>query len=518
MVSTKAGEKMESAPPKKRKKTPYAHLFRLSHWILAAGAIWLVLTGYGIYAVSRPSWSLLDNYPSFYPSLRAIYWHKVIGIFFAPAAIIAFIQVLPKMKGMKISNVRKLTATVLIGSVVICVLTSLGLIYVDIPSPVYHSCRFLHAVCGMLLIPISLLVHIYLALFKYFPLLVPSFAPFRQSRWLQVVWFAAGLILSWALFTRYLTYHSSLSELSALKIHQSVSEPSSMDLLPWDMAAPLSIQLVNGVGFNAGVTHAKFKALHNDTHLYMKIEWEDGVYNRIYRPWIKTESGWMHLNPGGSDERIYNEDKFALIFPISEDSDFRRYGCSVYCHNDQKNGHGRHWTFNNVMVDAWHWKSVRTDPFGHVDDKYWLGSGEISSDSEARHGDPGEGGHANNLVEGINNPVMLPTSIDSITMGALLLSKAVIYTKSSAAEFPIGSEVPGALVSEPEGDRSDIKCYSTYQDGTWILRIMRKLDTGSDYDVTFRSGGEYDFTVAAFDHNANRHSYNQQVYRLCLLP
>jgi Ni,Fe-hydrogenase I cytochrome b subunit len=503
---------------KKAKKTPYAHLFRLTHWIISAGTILLILSGYGIDGVSISPWSILDNYPTFYPGMRIIYWHKIIGMIFAPTAIIAFIIFVPRMANMRVSNLRRISTILLIGSAVVCAITSIGLIYSNIPAVIYHTCRFLHTICGLIVAPVSLLIHIYLALFKYFPLLVPSFAPIRQARWLHILWLAGGLLLSWVLFTRYIPYHLGSSELWALKTSLSISEAENIDKLPWNSAEPLDIQLVNGIGFKLGITRARLRAFYNDTHLYMRIEWEDDVYNRIYRPWVKTESAWMHLNPGGSDERIYNEDKFALLFPISEDADFRRYGCSVYCHADQKNGHSRHWTFGNTLVDAWHWKSVRTDPFGNVDDKYWLGTGEISDDSDGRHGDPGEGGHANNLVEGVANPIMLPTSLDSITMGALIQSKAEIYTQKAAEKLPVGFEVPGAIISEAEGDRADIRCISAYRNGTWRLEVMRKLDTGSDYDVVFSPGGKYDFTVTAFDHNANRHSYSHEVYRLYLVP
>ncbi len=506
---------MEHKP--KRKRTPYAHLFRLSHWILSAGMIFLILSGYGIDGVSISPWSLLDHYPSFYPGLRAMHWHKIIGIIFAPAAIIAFMIFVPKMADMRASKFRKIVAAFVIGSGVVCVITSLGLIYSNIPAALYHSCRFLHSICGLIIAPISMIVHVYLALFKYFALLVPSFAPIRQARWLHIVWLGAGLFLSWGLFTRYIPNHSSSSELRALRVTQAVSEPKNMDMLPWDSAKPLKMQLINGAGFTSGVTRASMRSFYNDTHLFLKIEWKDDVYNRIYRPWVKTESGWMHLNPGGSDERIYNEDKFALIFPINKDTDFQKYGCSLYCHSDQKNRRGQHWTFDNALVDAWHWKSVRMDPIGYVDDKFWLGKGEISDGSEARHGDPGQEGYANNLVEGVNNPIMLPTSVDSIIMGALIQSKAEIYTKQAAERFPVGAEIPGAIISKAEGDRADIQCVSSYQNNIWTLKIMRRLDTGSDYDVVFSPGGEYDFAVAAFDHTANRHSYNHQVYRLHLV-
>jgi hypothetical protein len=101
-------------------------------------------------------------------------------------------------------------------------------------------------------------------------------------------------------------------------------------------------------------------------------------------------------------------------------------------------------------------------------------------------------------------------------MGALLKSKAVIYTSEAAAEFPVGSTVPGVIVSPISGDRGDIKSYATYENNMWTLRIMRRLDTGSEYDVIFEPGQKYDFALAAFDHNAFRHAYSHQVYRLYL--
>ncbi|MCK5347855.1 MAG: hypothetical protein KAJ25_00610, partial [Desulfobacula sp.] len=155
-------------------------------------------------------------------------------------------------------------------------------------------------------------------------------------------------------------------------------------------------------------------------------------------------------------------------------------------------------------------------PIGHVDDKYWLGTDDISMDKEARHGDPGDPGYANNKIKGIAHPVMLPGAVDAIKLGALFQSKAVIYTKATDKKFAEGYVVPGAVVYNVKGDRADIRCYSTYENNRWTLRIMRKLNTTSVYDVIFKPGQKYDFTLAAFDHNANRHSYNHQVYSLYL--
>jgi len=496
------------------KKAPYAHLFRLSHWLLGAGMILLIPTGFGVHSVSMPSWALVERYPSFYPGLRMILWHKIIGIIFAPAAIIASVYFLRKIKRMHLSNLRRIASILLLGSGAACVISGIGLIHTNIPDWLYHFCRFIHAVFGMAAAPVAILIHVYLALSKYFSLISPSFAPLRQGRWAEVIWLVAGIAVSWGVFTRFIPMHSGSSVLTALKIGQTVSEARQIDSLPWAKAEKMVVKLVNGVGFDFGVTEATLQALYNDEYVYMKFQWKDDVYNRDYRPWVKTETGWIQMNPGGADEVIYNEDKLALLFPIGQDTEFERYGCTVYCHNNQKTGRGQHWTYGNKLVDVWHWKSVRLDPAGFVDDQYWLGTGKITLDKQARLNDPGDAGYGNNKVEGVSRPVMLPASTDAVVKGALLQSKAVIYTKASDNNFPEGSAVPGAIVDVPSGDRADIKCYSTYEDNKWTLRIMRKLDTGSKYDVIFQPGNKYAFTVAAFDHNANRHSYNHQVYRL----
>jgi hypothetical protein len=498
---------------KKQKKTSYAHLFRLSHWLLGAGMLLLIFTGYAVHSVSMPAWSVIDRYPSFFPALRMIFWHKIIGIIFAPALIIGLILFLRKIKKIELSNLRRIATILLLVSGLLCVITGLFLIYSNIPAWIYHTSRFIHAISGMIIAPIGIIIHIYLALTTYLPLLVQSFAPFRQSRWSHVVWLLIGLVISWIVYTRFINVNTGMDVVMALKIDESVAEAKEMDSLPWDSAEPLTAKLYNGVGFEFGATSASIKALHNNEYIFMKIQWKDNVYNRIYRPWIKTETGWMRLNPGGSDEQIYNEDKLAVLFPINKDEEFSRYGCAVYCHNNKQFAHGHHWTAKDNPLDVWHWKSVRTDPSGYVDDKYWQGE-EVFNTNEARHGDPGAGGHDNNSVTDVNHPIMLPLSLDSIKMGALLLSKSEIYTKTAAERFAVGSEVPGVIIADLDGDRADVKCYSSYKDNMWTLWIMRKLDTGSPYDVKFELGNKYDFAVAAFDHCSMRHSYNHQVYSL----
>ena len=142
---------------KKQKKAGYAHLFRLSHWLLGAGALLLIFTGFGVHSISMPSWSVLDGYPSFYPAFRVIHWHKIVGIIFAPASIIASIIFIRRTKRILIHKIKQIRLRwianiLLLGGGVVCTITSLGLIYTGIHDWIYHLCRFLHAVCGMIIV------------------------------------------------------------------------------------------------------------------------------------------------------------------------------------------------------------------------------------------------------------------------------------------------------------------------------------------------------------------------------
>ncbi|MCK5348444.1 MAG: cytochrome b/b6 domain-containing protein, partial [Desulfobacula sp.] len=109
------------------KKTAYAHLFRLSHWLLGVGMLLLILTGYGIHSVSMPAWAVFEHYPSFYPGMRMIHWHKIIGIIFAPASIIALTYFILKLKKIRLFNLRRIATIMMLGAGVACVITSLGL-------------------------------------------------------------------------------------------------------------------------------------------------------------------------------------------------------------------------------------------------------------------------------------------------------------------------------------------------------------------------------------------------------
>ena len=136
-----------------------------------------------------------------------------------------------------------------------------------------------------------------------------------------------------------------------------------------------------------------------------------------------------------------------------------------------------------------------------------------------RYGDSGiSGPYTKNINKDHTAPLFLPKD-DSYVInkgGALLREGAVEYTEKLAAKIPVGTLIPGVVVSPFTGDRGDVHCISSFEDGHHTLWMRRKLDTNSKDDVVFSPGESVAFAAAAFDHAAKRHAYHMTTYRLLL--
>jgi hypothetical protein len=77
------------------------------------------------------------------------------------------------------------------------------------------------------------------------------------------------------------------------------------------------------------------------------------------------------------------------------------------------------------------------------------------------------------------------------------------------SQYRPGDEVPGFIVAPFTGDRGNISCRSTRENGVWTLEWTRKLTTGSPTDIQFDDlNKRYAFGVAVFDNSQVRHAYH----------
>lgn len=499
-------------PARRPRAIPYAHLFRLLHWVLPVSLVVALLTGISLHAIARPGWSLFSGVlPQWFWGGRVHVFHRSSAVVFS-ASLVAALYLYWRRKVR-----RRPVLVTLLGAGVVMLATGLFLLFPPQATWAYWIARVLHAVVGLGVLPVVLVWHLVEGLTRLRRLLVPAFHPWASPRWGQLLYFAPLLVAAaWLIFS--LTPKSWVGrELVAKRVAPA---GGSFESLRWDQAPPLAIELANGMGFDKGRTRVTLQALHDGEYLFVRAQWLDPTEDRRYQPWRKTADGWEHLVTVGNDESYYYEDKFALIFPTRPSWQFETFGCTACCHAGTE-GHAYGSKGFDTIIDVWHWKATRADPLGQVDDKYWWK--HEPGGAGGRHGDPdSEGGYQKNVSDDGDHPKYLPATPWAVRQGGILLDQALPFDSPEAAEvaqnMPPGTIVPGIVFSPFTGDRGDVVCRSNHADGRWEVLIRRKLDTGSKFDTPFVPGKPQSFGCAAFDHTSKRHAYGFPVYQLVLEP
>ncbi|MFZ5833352.1 MAG: ethylbenzene dehydrogenase-related protein [Planctomycetota bacterium] len=488
----------------------FPHLFRLMHWLLTGSVLVLILTGFSLHAVARPAFSIFSGFlPDWMWGGRVNLWHLLAAMVFAPAVIASLLVCWNR--GLR---KRPVSLWLLVGGLVMVVT---GVLMLNPTGSIagHKAIVLAHASFGLMILPALFLWHLVGGLTWKAGLLVDSFRPFRNPRWVQVALFVPlALATTWALANQWPLRMPGRT----LHVKHIETPVSGIDLsgLPWNETIPLTIATANGSGFDSGQTAVTVRALHDGNDIFVRAEWLDPTETRQYTPWQKTDQGWEHLVTNAADECVYYEDKFSMLFPIQPDSRFEQVGCALYCHAGGDNRYGKKEA--DSLVDVWHWKSTRTDPVGQLDDKYW-GNADPTSEDRGRHGDPETGGgYKANGEKKTDHPAFLPDDFASVRQGIIPAEHAKPYDEAAAQAIPPGTIVPGMVVSAFEGDRGDVSCESHHEDGKWTLLIRRKLNTGSEFDTAFEPGESYSFGCAAFDCTSKRHSYALPVYWMELEP
>ncbi len=489
----------------------YSHLFRLLHWVLTVAFVVLLLTGLSLHAIARPERSFFSGVlPDYLWSGRVHLWHFATALVFCPSLLATILACRRRVWS------RPIHAMTLGGGLVM-IATGLLMFSAATSGEIAKVVIWLHSSVGLLLLPFALLWHLFSGFTRRIGLLVPAFHPFARPRLGQLFSFLIMAPVAVWLMAACWPVSNPWRTLVAVPVSPEEVTNSSMADLPWDKARPVTANLANGSGLDAGHTEVTLRAMHNGDELFVLAEWDDPTEDRRYTPWQKTSDGWEHLATDAKDECVYYEDKFALAFPTKPDWRFEQAGCALYCHAGGGNPYGC--KNSDRIIDVWHWKATRTDPAGQADDKYWSHPKSETALS-GRYGDPKDGGgyRKNEAADDQPHPAFLPVEPSAVCLGAIPEKHAVEYTEEKAAKIQHGTTIPGMITSPFLGDRGDLNCQSVHQNGRWALYFRRKLDTGSEYDVRFEPGGSYAFACAAFDHVSKRHAYSFSVFRLLITP
>lgn len=281
----------------------------------------------------------------------------------------------------------------------------------------------------------------------------------------------------------------------------------------WSQAMPLTVQLFNGANFPPdGSTTVTLRSVYSGDMVYFLVQWNDSTKSLRRSPWVKQKDGsWKTLkdpNDKGGDNNLYYEDKFAFLWNISSPA-FERSVFSAGHIGDAGKPYGTMYTQDGGLLDMWHWKSVRSQPVGQIDDQYMDGTRyDAKNPNAGRKSDPGTGGYVDNITDDKAGPKFAPKGHATEALWILDSEKELI----DSAKYEAGDEMPSIIVAPFAGDRADISSGARWENGVWTLEISRKLVTGSKFDIQFNDMKKtYAFGVAAFDNAAVRHAFSPTV-------
>lgn len=288
----------------------------------------------------------------------------------------------------------------------------------------------------------------------------------------------------------------------------------------WSKANAVNVPVANGA--NMGSTTVSVKSVYTSDRIFFLFDWADPTESLRREPWQKQDDGtWVKLSSTTThQENVYYEDKLALAWDI-DTSGFAQAGCALTCHAGEQpanSGYGNMYTPNTgEELDIWHWKAVRTNPVGQVDDQY-LNSDRYDATTApeaGRHSDPKTGGgYTTNQNADKTAPAF--TSPDQPAPPYWILDSE---KQPFADTYQPGDEIAGIIVSPFSGDRGDIQGKAVYQGGHWRLEIARPLVTSSEHDVQFTDLTKtYPFGIAVFDNASVNHAYQDGVVMLSFVP
>lgn len=223
----------------------------------------------------------------------------------------------------------------------------------------------------------------------------------------------------------------------------------------WEKASPLELSLKDVPGSPRGrAIRAVIKSVHTDTHVYFLLRWQDASQDIFHKMWV-----W---NPQTKEYEQSKdlEDDCAVAFPIS--GEFTA---------DMLSGIEAVW-------DAWHWKSARTDPAGHAQDR--------------RH------------IYGFEPPRPQAKTYEARNGKKIYIDRPEDMGRSTTMSRPKPTEFIATSLYQyspqlPTESAADIRAKGEWVNAWWTVEMERRLNTGYDDDTQFDLSREYPMAVAVHD-------------------
>jgi hypothetical protein len=338
----------------------------------------------------------------------------------------------------------------------------------------------------------------------------------------------AGLILNTNLLTSSaIAKNINQPNLVSMKTNSSISIDGLKEK-SWNKSKPLNINLSelpykpnNGYKGIKETTIA-IRSLYDSENIYFLLSYKDPTKSLKRFPWEKQVNGtWKQLSDKDNTghDNTYYEDKMAFFWEIKARG-FKKKGCEIACHMNE-NGKvdgindtsaGRKYTRKpGETIDMWHWKSVRSNPIGKMDDQFVDDTKDPAKNKNwGRKGDDKlGGGYKNNVNSNKSAPIVMNKSDRENNPYWVMQNLKTPFVD----KFSTGDTVPGIILGDFTGSRGDINSKGKWANGIWTIEIERKLVTSGKnaklQDVQFdNTSKKYNFGLSVFDNTQINHLYH----------
>jgi hypothetical protein len=312
-----------------------------------------------------------------------------------------------------------------------------------------------------------------------------------------------------------------ISTLTAVKVKVPPALDGRDNDDAWKQAKALEVPVAGGTIGNMTVT---LKTVYTAQEIYLLAKWPDKTMTVEHEPWIFSGSTWEYREGEGPFE-----DRFAIQWNISV-ANFPQVGCMILCHAGGASPDKKprmHTNAPGEFTDEWHWKAVRSNPMGYVDDKYVDSTVDPKDDEAGHHADGGTRVYTRNQPkDGTPSFVWKSATLTVPPAVTAELAKFFLLDGDKAPYGPInprtgkawaqGDKVPHSVLQTPTESNADIKAHGAWKDGVWTLEMSRALDTKENavkgdkkIDVIFDPAKTYHFGISVFDNaEAMGHSFS----------
>ena len=140
--------------------------------------------------------------------------------------------------------------------------------------------------------------------------------------------------------------------------------------------APMgAVVTTSGANLEGGQSRVEVQAAADAERIYFRFRWEDPTRSLTHLPLRKGEDGWrlMHTEYDVEDADAFYEDKFSTL-----STTWSKIAGGGVTHMGPRplegcpggmSGRGLHYTEDGSYADMWHWKSVRSQPLGGLDER-----------------------------------------------------------------------------------------------------------------------------------------------------